>query len=548
MVSQNLRHYYLGLLLVTTATISGCKDPQPPTVHPTPPTSIASAIDFEDKLLGPGIGGKIFVTRTANDNDATSYVVRWSSNGAAAATNASFPSNFITRFEITSGVASTPYEFDLYFPSLPPAELGINGIIVYTANPVGENPNGLEIRYENVIDNNQGQPAFPQSVTFADTDERLQIAGNVSFVPPTDESNISDYVIRYASENGCALEGNLLATIARGESPTHTLAARIPPTAARSIVVIPRDLAQNEPERCAAFPHSEAAAFNVITASTTPTYLANRVTIEADSDDSDNFTATLSIQGSRDERDLSTGYYVNLRNDVTGTCGESLAYFPKSGNRQWHTFEFTHWQIPRNTTKLMISTGTECGFAGGEPHEIDLVNLRGDWHLIKSTTGEQCLRVGAEEPAFPDNDGLSSVLHFADCNTYDMAQRFNVTNLWLDDGPNIGVIFQISAIDSQSCVWRRDNTSTQEWQVKRVCDGSEGLTTQVQLLSAGNSGRNKRMAIRRQVGGAYEYSCATTTAGGQLSSSWATCSAPQLFNFAPAGTSEPSRYSVFYAP
>ncbi|NPU91684.1 MAG: hypothetical protein HPY82_07195 [Gammaproteobacteria bacterium] len=537
----------LFLLLLSAALFSGCKSTNPPTVHPQPPTSIAAALSFEDKLLGTGLGGKVLVTRALNDNDATSYVLRWGSNGVPAATHENFPSNFIARLEITGGYSATPYEYELYFPSLPPEELGIDSILVYTANSVGENPIGLATQFTNVIDDPQATFAFPQSVSFSDTDTRVSLAGTINFVPPANEAAISDYVVRFVGSTGCALDREPLAVIAVGQAPTFSFSNLTPPSAARSFAVIPRDLDQREPDRCAAFLHTDTSAFNQIVPSATPLLMASRVTLTQDSDETDNITLTLRVQGSLDERDLSTGYYVNVLDDSTNTCSTRLAYFPKAGNRATHTLELAQWQVPPNTTRLLVSTGTECGFTGGEPHVITLNNLRGDWHLIKSRSSNLCLRAETTEPDFPDNDGLSNHLRLTTCDAYDSAQRFTVTTTGFDEEANAYVIYRVTAAASNSCLWRRDNLDTQEWQLKKTCDGSEGITADIQIRARSNANgrRDKSMAVRRPDSAAWEYSCASETGGDRLTSGWNNCTSPTLFNFAPAGTTDTNRYAVF---
>lgn len=536
----------LCLLLLSVAVVSGCKGTNPPTVHPQPPTSIAAALVFEDKLLGDGLGGKVLVARSPQDSDATSYVLRWGSNGVPVPVSDSFPSNFIARLEITGGYTATPYEYELYFPALPPAELGIDSIIVYTANSVGENPIGLATQFINVIDDPGATFAFPQAVSFSDADARVSIAGTISFVPPADESSISGYAVRFVGSTGCALDREPLAVIAVGQAPSFSVSNLTPPSSARAFAVIPRNLDQREPDRCADFPKTDTSAFNQIVPSATPLFMASRVTLTPDSDETDNLTLTLQVQGSFDERDLSTGYYINLLDDRTGACSSRLAYFPKAGNRASHRLELSQWQVPPNTTRLLVSTGTECGFPGGEPHVITLNNARGNWHLVRSTTSGLCLRAETSEPDFPDNDGLSNLLRLTSCDAYDTAQRFTVTTAGYDEEVGAAVIYRVTAAESSSCLWRRDNLEAQEWQLKKSCDGSEGITADIQIRARSNANgrRDKSMAVRRPDGTVWEYSCAIETGADRLTSAWNNCTSPTLFNFAPAGTTDSSRYAV----
>lgn len=536
----------LCLLLLSVAVFSGCKGSNPPTVHPQPPTSIAEAITFEDKLLGNGLGGKVRVSRSPQDNDATTYVLRWGVGESAAPINASFPSNFIARLEITGGYTATPLEYELYFPSLPPEDLGVDSIVVYTANSVGENSVGRATQFINLIDDPDATFAFPQSVTFSDTDTRVSIAGTIHFVPPADESAVSGYAVRFVGSSGCALDREPLAVISVGQAPTFSFSNLTPPSSARSFAVIPRDLDQREPDRCADFPRTQADSFNQIVPSATPLFMASRVILSPDSDDTDNLTLTLQVQGSLDERDLGTGYYVNLLDDSTGACSTRLAYFPKAGNRAVHTLELFQWQVPPTVTRLLVSTGTECGFPGGEPHVITLNNLRGNWHQIKSSASGLCLRAEAAEPAFPDNDGLSNLLRLTACDAYDAAQRFTVTTAGYDEEAGAAVIYRVTAAESSSCLWRRDNLNAQEWQLKKTCDGSEGITADIHIRAQSNANgrRDKRMAVRRPDGTTWEYSCAIATGGDRLASGWNNCTNPTLFNFAPAGTTDSNRYAV----
>jgi hypothetical protein len=542
------------LLFAFFIILSGCRADALDPRFREPPTSIATSIEFEDKIQGEALGGTISVVRALDDSDASAYILRWGSNGAVAQTNDEFTSNFIHRFEITGGYTDVPYEYQLYIPTPPPVDLNIDSIMVFTTNTVGDNSIGIDVALNNLIEEPLAPIEHPVSVSFEDGDSRVTIQGTIEFQAAVDETSIDFYTIRYADESGCPLQSSAIAIIEQGQAYSYTLSARTAPSSARSFVVLASNQYGEAAETdCSEYSASDHTVFNQIVPSMQPYYMAKRVKLSSDSDDTSQFTATLEIQGGNDERDLSTGYYVNLLDDSTGECSNQIAYFPKIGKRLWHTFEFTSWLIPENTTNLLISTGTECGFAGGEPHRVEINNSRGNWYLIKSVDTELCLSAEDSEPTeFPDNDGLSSHLRMVSCDAYDTAQRFTVSNLYLNDQPNSYVVYRVASVEKGGCLWRRDNAGEQEWQLMKACDDS--VETQIQIMSRNddNGRRNKTMAARNQISTdpdapAWEYSCIVET-GDKLISGWNNCNASNwsLFNFAPAGTANVNEYSALY--
>lgn len=541
-------------ILLMPLLLTGCPEGGGIVIGPTaPPTSVALNIEFSDTIPGSGIGGTIKVTRAVDDSDATAYIVRWGSNGVPAPVTAEFSSNYIGRL-VTSGARSdVPYSLDIYVAE-PPADLDIDSIMVFTSNSAGENTNGISVPLINVIDIDNAPTLHPASVTFSDTDERVSIAGTVTFQPPASEAGIASYVIRLANADGCPLQIPALGEVAQGAAYSFEVSPRAISSASYSIAVIAKNqFGEASSENCSDYAHTDPANFNTIVAGATPFYTANRATpaVPVDDDDTVAYHATVAVQGSRDERDLGTGYFVNLGDNAGNCLTPALAQLSPIGNREWQNVEINLPQVPTNATRILVSTGTECGYAGGAPHELTLGNNLGNWFQIKSTTSNRCLQTMASEPGqIPDNDGQSNELRLTACDSHNPAQHFLVNNIYASDDPNGYVIFNVVSETTGGCLWRRNNSDEQEWQVRKDCSSSE-LGNEIQIIARSNSNgrRDKTLAVRSTVAEADKlYSCAIESED-RLVSSWDNCSttlfsSPSLFNFAPAGTTDSTQYAV----
>lgn len=548
-------------LLITPIVLTGCKGGNIQIGPTDPPTSVAKKIEFTDIIPGNAIGGFIKVTRADDDSDATSYIVRWGSSYAPAPTSEEFPSNFITRFAISAARTGEPYSQEIYVQA-PPSELNIDSILVYTSNSAGENSTGVGTELINVIDINEAPTVHPVSVTFNDSDDRVSIAGTVNFGAPVDETGITSYVVRLAGETGCPLQGNALGEVAQGSAYSLTVPARTVLSASRSIVVLAKnEFGEAYSDDCNAYAHSDPATFNSIVPSDQPYFMANRATFKtatgmptdaqsADNDDSVRYHAYLTVQSSRDERDLGTGYYINL-GDSDGNCIKpALAFLPPAGgNRIDQEVEIDLPDMAANISKILVSTGTECGFTAnpnGPPHELALNNHLGDWYQIKSATSGQCLQVMDTEPTqIPDNDGQSNDLRLVNCDAQNLAQRFSMQYMGGGNENYDYYVYRVRSEYNGGCLWRRTNTDAQEWQVKKDCSISElGTELQVIARSSTNGYRNKTLAVRDAATSPQQFSCAIETAD-RLVSGWNNCAGSNsFFNFAPAGTHDNSQYAV----
>lgn len=546
MAPQRRFRFQSLLLFFAIISLMGCG---PEKIFKDPPTSVATGLQFEDKIQGTALGGTVFINRAVDDSDASSYVLRWGSNGAPASTSDEFKSNYIGRVTIVASNNSIPYKYELYIPELPPEELNIDSIMVFTSNPAGENPIGIEVALNNLIEAPLAPTAHPQNVSFSDQNTRVTIQGNIEFVGAIDESNIHYYTLRYAGDDGCPLQTAAISQIPVGANYAYTISERTVISAARSVVVIAGNEHGEAVETdCALYSSSNTAEFNIITESQTPYWPARKVLIGEDTDDTEFVTALIEIQGSNDERDLSTGYYINLNDGTNGSCNTLLEFFPKKGKRQWHELQLDQWAVPTGATQFLVSTGTECGFEPhGQPHQIAIKNNIGQWFQIKTDAGK-CLRAEDSEPTeFPDNDGQSSHLRLVDCDAYDEAQRF--TRHTLDIGAN-EAFHRIVSVSKGGCIWRRDNTQTQEWQLMKSCNS--GVGTVIRTATNGDNNKTFSLSIERDVSTdpeqpELEHSCAVVD-GNKLISSWNNCNDANvvLVNLPRAGTENPDNYLSLY--
>lgn len=530
----------LGLLL----SLAGCKDNAQPTRYVSPPGSIAENLEFTDTVMGPGFGGRVVVTRSSSDYDASAYVLRWG-NGGVPATLADGVSNFVASTPITQ---STDNQLALDF-SVASIPAGADSLVVLTSNATGEAAVGISVPAANVYSHPLAPQTKPTSVSFYDSNRGLSITGMLSFRIASWDAGRYNWVLRYADANGCALPGAPLRTFNINTGYigyNYQITNRDVPREAKSFVVLAANgYGEAFQENCNEYVRSDATRFNEIIESDVPRFQAKAAYFSApDSDDSYKFNRTLVIEPSEDERDLLGGYYVywvtSTNDNPCRTDLSRLGYFPKNGGS--HTLNITG-DIPRFVDKLVVSAGRPCvGSSTVQPaHTISLQNLPSTaaWYLIKNASNGRCISADDRSPG-----AGTSALSMVTCNIYDTAQRFYTTQITVPDGNNH--IFRVQSTKTGGCFEREYWGGG--WQLNYTCT-NDNLWTQMELTHSNAKDKAaKRIIVRNQVAGTWNYSCAwADLVQTRPTGTWGNCGwgIDMTWYFMPAGNPEPSSFALF---
>jgi hypothetical protein len=521
--------------------VSGCNDAGPPVRHDVPPTSIASSLEFNDTVMGAGFGGDLVIQRGTGDNDASSYVLRWAAGGAPLAQN-----SYIGRAEITRTDESSltiPFSV-LSVPS------GADSLLVLTSNATGEATTGISVAVANI----HAHPNAPKSkaVSIQFTDDayyQVDVGGSVYVTANAGDYDVFEYVVRYAGADGCVLPGEPALRIrSQRRSTRYTYYKRLyytaPPVEARSLVVLASNYYGEAYEsNCNNYVRSSLTGFNRYYASTIPYYSLERAFFQADdSNDTHLFSATLEIQPSKDERDLSTGYYVNwYSTSAWGTqgCGPAIRYFPKTGGKHFHTFN--NFEIPLGRSQIVVSTGRECvGTTTTQPPTVITLNnlpAAASWYQIKNADNGHCISAGDR-----DGDAASSTLSAVACDANDISQRFTVRHVYDEHNDDLHQIFSVK---TGGC-FRREYWSG-VWDLEYTCDDTSDLWTQMELrylLSDDKAG--KKITVRNQVAGLWNYACAWAGLPPTITSTWGNCGVKDIaWYFMPNGDPRPQNFAMF---
>lgn len=528
--------------LLGAVTLSGCKGADP-TRYNAPPTSITEAVTFVDTIQGGGVGGTVTITRAADDNDASAYVIRWG-NGDVPVELPAGQSNYIGSIPLTH-TAEQQLSFNFSVLSMPE---NANSVLVLTSNANGEATSGLSIPVENMIRHPLAPTAQARSLYFSDRGSNVAIFGELSLSTNYYEaSNVSFYNVRYAGADGCILPGEPVFTFRRSTGATHYRfnINRLPPKNATSLVVVTGNVyGEAYLDDCSGYVRSTPEPFNYIYPDTIP-YHASRAAYFTgpDTDSTYRLSRTLVIEPSEDERDLSTGYYVNWRNPsgYSSSCGDRIAYFPKNGGS--HTLVLNR-AIPRGVTEILVGTGRECvGLTTEQPaHRVALENspnpANGTWFQIKNASNGRCISAddrGAGE--------ASSGLSMATCDAYAVSQRFTVANLNITGNDDL---HHVRSVKTGGC-FKREYWSG-NWQLDYTC-ATDDLFAQMELTKLNTSDRAaKRMVVRNNVAGVWHYSCAwADLVQPRPTGTWGNCGwgIDMTWHFMPFGNPDPLTYALF---
>lgn len=533
------------LLSLFILLLAGCKSNTQPTRYDSPPISIAENAVFNDTVMGPGYGGEVVVTRSAQDYDASSYALRWGT-GNVPATLPNQQSNFIASTPITQDSNSNDLRIAFSVNEIPQ---GADSLLVLTSNASGEADNALSIPAENIYSHPLAPQTRPQSVSFYDSNASLSITGKLTIVISSADSGRYNWVLRYADANGCVLPGAPVRTfyIPSGYTRYYYDFTNydVPKNAAAFVVLAANGYGEAFNEDCSTYKSSDPTRFNYIAESDIPRYQPKAVYFTApDSDDSYRYSRTLAIEASEDERDLRGGYYVYWGTSTNGSpCRTDLprvAYFAKNGGNHSHTIT---GELPRFVDTVIVSAGRPCvGSTTTQPaYTLQLQNLptSPSWYMIKNASNGRCISAD-DRTSGASTSGLS----MATCNVYDTAQRFYTTQIAVPD--NYNHIFRIQSKKTEGCFEREYWSGT--WQLNYTCT-NDNLWTQMELthLNADDKAA-KRIIVRNQVAGIWNYSCAwADLVQPRPTGTWGNCAwgIDMTWYFMPNGNPEPSTFELF---
>jgi hypothetical protein len=499
-------------LVALTILISACFNN--PTRYTEVPTAIAAGIEFSDRDTSSGLSGKVTILAADDGETASSrwtfdnYIVRWAIDGIPQPYSVTGESNLAGQLHRTR----TPLEFEINRKTLPE---GINSLVVYTSNALGSATEGFVYYFDNLLIDPRAPQHFSASVGFVDTDESLRIKGRIGFGTPAEgDSDIRFYTIRFAGEDGCPLDGDAIAKVNRvwhASSYGYNMpSAILPPAEARSITVIPGNQYADAYALDCAYPKSNLSNFNRITPTDTPYYQAERITF-VDTNESADVSGTLTIYPSIDERDLSTGYYLEKMNGSDLPVGPAV-YFPKTGGP--HTYQITN---ASRFARYRVSTGkTPADYYHRRDITLGSSNIYGTWFTIKNKSTDTCIRA----------DSASARLSMAECDANDIYQRFNVSHTTWSADPDNDDYHHIESVAFPGRYFNRAYTADGAWFLGPLSENwSRVILTGFNSSQVAASTVNKewkKMAIINIVAGSPNYACASmyfTT----LQSSWGNC-------------------------
>lgn len=547
MTTKSTLHFPSGwaiALCLLGLFLAGCKSGSEPTRYDTPPISIAEAAAFSDTVMGAGFGGSVVVTRSPYDYDASAYVLRWGV-GNMPATLPNGQSNFIASTPITQSNSNT-LQLDFSVTEIP---AGVDSLLVFTSNAMGEANNGISLTVDNVYSHPMAPKTKPVSVRFYDTNSTLSVNGSLDITISSQDSGRYNWELRYADANGCVLPGAPVRSFYIRSGYTRyrsTFYNFDVPKEAKAFVVLAKNYyGEAFEENCSNYVSSNPTDFNYIREQDVPRYQPKAVYFTGpDSDDTYKLSRTLIIEPSEDERDLRGGYYVYWATSTNGnpcrTDLPRLGYFAKNGGS--HTLNI-NGEIPRSVDTIIVSAGRPCvGSSTTQPaYTLALQNLPSSpsWYMIKNASNGRCISADDRTPG-----AMTSGLSMATCNLADAAQRFFTTQITVADGNNH--IFRIQSSKTQGCFEREYWSGV--WQLNYTCT-NDNLWTQMELthLDANNKAA-KRIIVRNQVAGIWNYSCAwADLVQSRPTGTWGNCAwgIDMTWYFMPNGNPEPSTFALF---
>ncbi len=571
-------------LLLTPALLSGCLIEFGSTRFDSIPEVVAENLTFLDKNLGPEVGGPITITRPLDpDHGGTwewtydRWVLRWAINGVPAGTNNVLPngeSNYIGNVVLNDNNA---YELTYDLFATPPP--GVNGIIVFAANPRGEAINGTSVTFENFVFHPDAPTTIPENVQFTDQQNNIAIRGNLRFyisVPP--EKPVTRYVARFGDANGCPLPRvAAIGSIAANGTGPHSFSTTkdlLPPKNAGTIVVVAaNDHGEGYSTNCDGSSTRLAATthFNSISSPyDNPYFQAKRVLLSADTDSTKAYSATLTIQPAEDERDVS-GYYVRFKFDSNPTDANpaitvySKNFYGDNGkNAEGHYTQaisgslFKLGNIALTTDQyehvtMEVTNVDPSQYTPRQKFSLPLKNknLIGNWYMIVSGaspveangailySNNRCIRADDRAP-----NSEYSTLRLTTCDPYDVGQRFTTTNVSVPNFrgniPN-NDFYIIKSEKTGGCFYREPTAAVEAWKLSYSCDSY--TWEKLMEIKAGSYGQKAKKIA--EYDGRLNWSCATNYAGSDsITGTWLNCGLGTeiYWNFLKAGDPQDPGY------
>lgn len=494
------------------------------------PNAAASSVTFVDTDQTDAIGGRLTITPPTNEVSPDGkwtfdyYVLRWAQDGVPMQRTEDWGGTDIGFIQWAPRMDG-PTQMDLY--SLTPVE-GANGIAVIAANALGAADGNVVVSVENLYVNPNVPKVMPTALAFADWTDQVNIQGHLRFTPANDpQFPITHYMVRFADAQGCPLKLHEVARINQSSSQIYQLIQAYPPPAAHNLVVIPANSFGEAYLADCSYPHLNVVAANVIKRTELPYFQASSIVIGADQDETDTYSGTITINPSQDERDLSTGYYVDIisKSGSYSVGGNPAAYFPANGGPHYFQAE----KIDPDLSVIMISTGRRH-FMVTDTHEykIDVANhnTSGTWRTIRNADKDTCIKT-------VDQTRLTLVA----CDRYDASQRFFVTNVQSPDdtdtnSTNKDHYYTIESAQYRGRYMHRPYTGTGTPELWGT--GSSDWKSRFLLKSfqAGEVNENavekswKKMAVVNKVDIIYHFACASVLAVNDtgIDMPWSNCS------------------------
>ncbi len=218
----------------TTTTTSSTTVVESNAKAATLPEDKAGNITFTDSDYTLNeLGGTVSITKAANEDNITDYVLYWGSNATTKLAGQS----------AIKEIAKTGSNLIYTIPANTAIPTNATYLLVFTKNSVGEMSSSISTA---IIDVAVPQYAA-QGVSFTDTDITAnEIAGNVSITKASNETDITHYVLYYGSNSSTKLSGqSAISTIAKsGSNLTYAIPANTAiPTNATYLLVYTKNAA-----------------------------------------------------------------------------------------------------------------------------------------------------------------------------------------------------------------------------------------------------------------------------------------------------------------
>ena len=309
------------------------------------PTVPAAGVAFTDTDSNGGqIAGTVTITKAADENDFSHYVLYWGSNSVTKRSDTEITSLAVTGSNVTYNFAA-----DTIIPTAP----GATHLLVFTKNEDGEMATGVNIA---IID--LGVPVNPAlNLSFTDSDlDGGQIGGSVTITKAGIETDLTHYVLYWGSNATTKQNLTAIANIAKtGANVSYNFGANtvIPaaPTATHLLVYTKN----NDGEM--------ATGINIAIADLgVPVNAAAGVAFTDSDTTSGQISGTLTITKAGVETDLTHYVLYWGSNSTTKQSGTSISQIAKTGSNVTHNFA-ADTSIPSSptATHLLVFTKNADG-------------------------------------------------------------------------------------------------------------------------------------------------------------------------------------------